>query len=386
MLNEQKLSDRMMNLMESGFFGKKILNEGVFAPQVKIKLFQAAYNYTYDKNLAVDGEKGVQTNAAIEAVKKDLAKDKLDDAGAKDFYQKFLTKLDESKASINVGQGGANTNKILNQAIQALINLAGTPIGIDGVIGTKTIAAIKTVAEDSEVINSQNITTITTKAVKNILQLGVEGIATIDSKSPEELNSAQNREKIEANYAKSIEDWEKFPCITGNKNYKKIKREDGTVMYENSGHYLFGNGRGYIAAKQTSYTFTCEDGKLTVKDDKPVSKDATPSSGNNIFFSGMDKIIKTLSGYRDKFGTFVVRNTNEGVSIGFYNSSNQYMGSALNPTDTFKTKASKGGFSAKGYFKYKKVEQGPNAGKMALFLSKDKEIYLDEESSYYYVG
>jgi hypothetical protein len=27
MLNEQKLSDRMMNLMESGFFGKKVLNE-----------------------------------------------------------------------------------------------------------------------------------------------------------------------------------------------------------------------------------------------------------------------------------------------------------------------------------------------------------------------
>jgi len=165
-----------------------------------------------------------------------------------------------------------------------------------------------------------------------------------------------------------------------------MKRDDGTVMYENGGHYLFGNGRGYRVLDKTSYTFTCEKGKLTVKDDKPVSKDATPSSGNNIFFSGMDKIIKILSGYDDKFGTFVVRNTNEGVSIGFYNSYNKYMGSALNPTDTFKTKASKGGFSAKGYFKYKKVEKGPNAGKMALFLSKDKDIYLDEESSYYYVG
>lgn len=312
MLNEQKLNDRMMNLMESGFFGKKILNEGVFAPQVKIKLFQAAYNYIYNQNISVDGEKGVQTNAAIEAVKKALGKDKLDDAGVKDFYEKFLTKLDESKESINVGQGGANTNKILNQAIQALINLAGTPIGIDGVIGTKTIAAIKTVAEDSEVINSQNITTITTKAVKNILQLGVDGIATIDSKSPEELNSAQNREKIEANYAKSIEDWKNFPCITSDTAYKKMKRDDGTVMYKNGGHYLFGNGRGYRAENKTSYTFTCENGKLTVKDDKPVSKDTAPSSNTQQddgkiraqFNVDLKKLTQIISTYDNKWGFY----------------------------------------------------------------------------------
>jgi hypothetical protein len=178
MLNEQKITYRMKNLIESGFFGSKTLLTEAFADGDKVRLFQAAYNYTYDKNLAVDGVKGGQTDAAIADVKKQLGKDKLDDAGAKDFYQKFLVKLDDNKGSINVGQGGANTNKILNQAIQALINLAGTPLGIDGVIGTKTIAAIKTVAEDSEVINSQNITAITGKAVKNILQLGVEGIAT----------------------------------------------------------------------------------------------------------------------------------------------------------------------------------------------------------------
>ena len=178
MLNEQKITYRMKTLMESGFFGTKTLLSEAFQNKDKVRLFQAAYNYTYDKNLAVDGVKGGQTDAAIADVKKQLGKEKLDDAGAKDFYQKFLVKLDENKGSINIGQGGANTNKILNQAIQALINLVGTPLGIDGVIGPKTIAAIKTVAEDSEVINSQNITNITTKAAKNILQLGVDGIAT----------------------------------------------------------------------------------------------------------------------------------------------------------------------------------------------------------------
>jgi len=227
MLNEQKLNDRMMNLMESGFFGKKILNEGVFAPQVKIKLFQAAYNYTYDKNLAVDGVKGGQTDAAIEAVKKDLGKDKLDDVNIKDFYTKFLTKLDENRANINVGEGGSNTNRNLNLAIQALINIAGQAIPIDGVIGAKTIAAIKALTNDgSGLINKDTITGITGLAVKTNVQggLGVEGVATIDSKSPEELNSAQNREKIEANYAKSIGDWKNFPCITSDTAYKKNEK------------------------------------------------------------------------------------------------------------------------------------------------------------------
>ena len=104
MLNEQKLNDRMMNLMESGFFGKKILNEGVFAPQVKIKLFQAAYNYIYNQNISVDGEKGVQTNAAIEAVKKALnayAKTILFDTGKESIKEQSAGVLMDIVAILN---------------------------------------------------------------------------------------------------------------------------------------------------------------------------------------------------------------------------------------------------------------------------------------------
>jgi hypothetical protein len=65
MLNEQKLNDRMMNLMESGFFGKKVLNEGLnITPGMKIALFQAAYNYLFGKNITVDGQTGSQTGQA----------------------------------------------------------------------------------------------------------------------------------------------------------------------------------------------------------------------------------------------------------------------------------------------------------------------------------
>lgn len=221
MLNEQRITYRMKTLIESGFFGSKKLLSEAFADNDKVRLFQAAYNYTYNKNLVVDGIKGGQTDAAIADVKKQLGKDKLDNEGAKDFYQKFLVKLDENKANINVGQGGTNNNKNLNQAIQAVINLAGTPIAIDGVIGTKTIAAIKTVTDgDSEIINSETITRITGKAAKNILQLGVEGIAT--TQGGEKEGNAAEGEGVKSKFGM---------CLSGNceNGQGKLKNTENNI-------------------------------------------------------------------------------------------------------------------------------------------------------------
>jgi hypothetical protein len=299
--------------MESGFFGRMVLSEGTFTPQVKVSLFQAAYNYTYNKTLVVDGAKGGQTNAAIEAVKKDLGKDKLDDANIKEFYTKFLTKLDDNSANINVGEGGSNNNRNLNLAIQALINLAGQAISIDGVIGAKTIAAIKTITnDDSGVINKDTIRSITGLAVKTNVQggLGIDGIAAINGKTPEELNSEQN---IEANYAKSIEEWKKFPCITTNNAYKLVKNTDGTVMYKLNGHYLFGNGRGYIESSQKSYTFSCENGNVKASYDEPAAKTAAkpaaPSGDSSPetlkkFGADMKKLLETIKSYTQKWGFY----------------------------------------------------------------------------------
>jgi lysozyme family protein len=237
MINEQKIAYRMKNLMESGFFGKSksLLNEAL-ADKDKVRIFQAAYNYTYNQNIAVDGVKGAQTTAAIEAVKKDLGKEKLDDTNMKDFYTKFFTKLTEEAANINVGEGGSNNNKILNYAIQALINLAGQPIGIDGVIGTKTITAIKALTNnESGAINNETLSSITPLAIKTNVQSGlsVEDVTAAKTKTREEIT------------AESRETWKKYPCITQADGIKENVLDDGTISYtdKNDTYIYFGNGR-----------------------------------------------------------------------------------------------------------------------------------------------
>ena len=295
MLNEQKITYRMKTLIESGFFGTKSLLTEAFADKDKVRLFQAAYNYTYDKNIAVDGIKGTQTNAAIEDVKKQLGKDKLDDAGANEFYQKFLVKLDEKKSSINVGQGGANTNKVLNYAIQTLINLAGTPLGIDGVVGTKTIAAIKTVADDSEVINTENITTITGKAVENILQLGIEGIATVQG------GAAKTPEQIEAESRKA---WEKYPCVAKAAGVKENKLKDGSIAYvdKDNANIYYANGRKMRLSDDVKDNYYCNGMTVTISGKSDYETAAMQSAADETkkkqaFNEELKKLIEVVKTY-----------------------------------------------------------------------------------------
>jgi len=138
MLNEQKLNDRMMNLMESGFFGKKILNEGLnIKPGMKIALFQAAYNYLFGQNITVDGQTGPQTEAALESAKKKYASDNIDNKMFNVFYADFIDAIIKAN---NVKLGDKNNNRI----IQVLLHLAGaTTVVPDGIIGDKSKAALK---------------------------------------------------------------------------------------------------------------------------------------------------------------------------------------------------------------------------------------------------
>lgn len=138
MLNEQKLNDRMMNLMESGFFGKKILNEGLnIKPGMKIALFQAAYNYLFGQNITVDGQTGPQTEAALESAKKKYASDNIDNKMFNVFYADFIDAIIKAN---NVKLGDKNNNRI----IQVLLHLAGaTTVAPDGIIGDKSKAALK---------------------------------------------------------------------------------------------------------------------------------------------------------------------------------------------------------------------------------------------------
>jgi hypothetical protein len=293
MLNEQKITYRMRTLMESGFFGGKVLLTEAFADRDKVRLFQAAYNYTYNKNLAVDGEKGAQTNAAIADVKKQLVKDKLDNEGAKDFYANFLTKLVDDKEKINVGQGGVNTNKILNRAIQALINLAGTPLGIDGVIGTKTIAAIKTVIDendDSGAINSENISQITGKAAKNVLDLGVEGIATVQGaatqKSPAQIvakNPATNKDSIAVDIV--IQNFNKDMKILFGK-IKDNPNKQGTYGLYRGESINFFNDKNVGLGKSTNMISYFKDIIKTTKDVNARGKWSYNAVDNSFSFDG----------------------------------------------------------------------------------------------------
>jgi hypothetical protein len=229
MLNEQKVTYKMKTLIESGFFGNKGLISEALADKDRIRLFQAAYNRTYDKNLAVDGIKGAQTDAAIADVKQKFSLDKLDNANTEVFYLNFLDilKLDNT---INVGQGGANTNKNQNYAVQVLSNLAGQPIGIDGVIGTKSIEAIKALT-GANVINKDNIGAVIEKAKANIKELGVEDIATVKAKTPEEIQ------------AESRKVWEKYPCVTKAEGIQEVILNDNTIVYKNNAFTYYGNGR-----------------------------------------------------------------------------------------------------------------------------------------------
>jgi hypothetical protein len=265
MLNEQKITYRMKTLMESGFFGTKTLLSEAFQNKDKVRLFQAAYNYTYDKNLAVDGIKGGQTNAAIADVKTQLAKEKLDNSATEDFYYKFFEKLQNDK-TINVGQGGVNTNKKLNYAIQALINLAGTPLGINGVIEAQTIAAIKTVTKSSEVITNQNILPIINMANPNVKELGVEDIATAQT--------AKTPEQIEAESRKA---WEKYPCVAKAAGVKENKLKDGSIAYvdKDNANIYYANGRKMRLSDNVKDNYYCNGMTVTIG----VMSDNTKAEG-----------------------------------------------------------------------------------------------------------
>jgi lysozyme family protein len=204
MLNEERITNRMLNLIESGFFGKnKFLLTEQFTSSEKIRLFQAVYNYSYKQNILVDGIRGKQTNNAIADVKNQLLKDenlKFNNTNAETFFLNFLDVL-KTENIINVGRGGSN-DKMVNYAIQSLITLAGQPIKIDGVVGTQTITAIKALT-NSETITKDNIQPIIDKAKANIKELGIEDASSMQNtsiaqnKAPEEKGSSKEVKKSE---------------------------------------------------------------------------------------------------------------------------------------------------------------------------------------------
>jgi lysozyme family protein len=197
MLNEEKITHRMKNLIESGFFGKdKLLLNEAFAEKDKVRIFQAAYNYSYKQSITVDGIRGTQTNKAIADVKTKLSLDKLDNKNTEIFFLNFLDIL-KTENIINVGRGGSN-DKVINYAAQALLNLAGQRIKIDGIVGTQTTTAIKALT-NSETITKDNIQPIIDKAKANIRELGIE-----DESSTQNTSSGQNKAPEEKGSSKEV--------------------------------------------------------------------------------------------------------------------------------------------------------------------------------------
>jgi hypothetical protein len=295
MINEQRITYRMKTLMESGFFGERRLLTEAFADKDKVRLFQAAYNKTYNKNLAVDGVKGGQTDAAIEDVKKQPSFnfEKLDNANAEVFFLNFLDIL-KMDNTINVGKGGTNNNKNQNYAVQALINLAGQPIGIDGVIGDKTIAAIKAVTGASELINKDNITDVIEKAKANVKELGVEGIATVKGKTPEEIK------------AESGKLWEKFPCVISQEGIKAVILKDNTIAYDTVDdkyrYYTSGKRQYLLNNSMPLEDYYCNGNTVTIgKMSDNTKAEGKCESGNCV--DGTGKLITAAGDTHE--GTFV---------------------------------------------------------------------------------
>ena len=146
----------MLHLMESGFFGKQLLNEGSLSlsENLKVRIFQSFYNFHHQETwILVDGIPGKNTANAM-----------------KGYFPKSVKTFDElyGKWLADLKTGNMEVLKQLNnihnlRALQAILCLAGAITVIpDGVLGPITKAAIK------EKLGVDDITKVSDDALKKL--------------------------------------------------------------------------------------------------------------------------------------------------------------------------------------------------------------------------
>lgn len=357
MINENKITNRLLQLMEEGFFGKSVLNENINSG-IDTKLFQAAYNYVFGGNLKVDGVPGEQTNAALEQVNK-----RYPNEGVKGLFDEMSKKL-KGFTGLNVGQGGSNNPKVVG-AVQVLLNLAGQKNIIpDGVVGNMTIGAI------NKVLGGNNVTSA------NINQLiGISKGETVSSKSKDVPSDVKKTAK---KYGVTVGTW----SMSGSLVALNMYFNDASGKKRNLGDYSLekrvkdkyfdypGGKSGTWTLENDKFTFFKEDGKTKVYSEADVDIKAP----NKDFLFALDQIIKKIYPVltSTNWGYFIVR----GEQLYFYNSNDKFIGSAAPVSYHFKDKAKKNNFRGEGSFFYKKSEK-------TLYLH-NKNTPADKTTSYTY--
>jgi peptidoglycan hydrolase-like protein with peptidoglycan-binding domain len=303
----------MLHLMESGFFGKQLLNEGnlSLSENLKVRIFQSFYNYyNQSKWILVDGIPGTNTaNAMKETFKKDkVSKD--------DFEKDHLDSLNRVKKDDYLSDL-KTLNDIHNlRVLQAILCLAGeTDVIPDGVLGPKTKAAIK------KKLNVENITEASDDTLKKL----------IDDASA------------------------------------NVKATD--MSFKAEGVEVVGGAAGTTADATSGAT----DANTSTTDGKPKEDSGTKSDQENLkkeFLKSLDNVKDIVKNYINKLGFFEVY---ESQQIKFYGYN--YITGAENLVNTqahnnltaptsemFRRESKKLGFEKKGCWRYI-----PSTGKIYLF-------------------
>jgi peptidoglycan hydrolase-like protein with peptidoglycan-binding domain len=291
----------MLHLMESGFFGKQLLNEGnlSLSENLKVRIFQSFYNYyNQSKWILVDGIPGTNTaNAMKETFKKDkVSKD--------DFEKDHLDSLNRVKNDDYLSDL-KTLNDIHNlRVLQSILCLAGAITVIpDGVLGPKTKAAIK------EKLGVDNITKVDDNVLKKL----------IDDASA------------------------------------NVKATD--MSFKAEGVEVVGGAGGTTSGATDANTSTTDANTGT---NAGTTADANADEAkrkelDKIFFSDLNGIIGIVKDYVNKYGMFDAPKDSQ--VINFYypnilNSESTYFGEAKNPTKTFENIAKSKGFETEGCWRY----------------------------------
>jgi hypothetical protein len=428
MINESKLNVRMLHLMESGFFGKQLLNEASLSLNLntKIRIFQSFYNYwdAGSNTILVDGNTGGKTKVALEATMKKWAKNAFNKENIAAIYSSILRQT-SSKNLANLKNLKDEHNA---RFFQAVLCLAGnTSVIPDGVIGNNTKTIMRSIlgSDETTKVSDDKLRTLISTAISNVnsndLSFPVDGLK-IDLAASKDAVQAINVEAADSEIDDTIA--EKFKTfdpifkdqltvlkiITNNKNkyigkYRFSKTSSGVTnlqleYYDVDGNSSFvgnvpkltddeisifsKNPEGYykvtpdlntgtqlIFVSKTSnkiiYTITSYEkyGKLFFNFNKYAKKALN-------FFDEIKKLYNsTISKNWDKFGTFYIQIWG-GISL-MDSSGNEFWKSEFEIPPLFKEIAAKNGFSKRGNWAYDK-----DFDQMYFGLQKDINVFRND--------
>ena len=398
MINESKLNNRMLHLMESHFFGKQLLNEN-FSENIKVRIFQTFYNYFEDTInwILVDGIPGKNTANAINTLMNDRKSHFT--AG---FTEKSLTSYYKMVLNTIKAKYLSNLKELNNihyvRVLQAILHLCGrTEVIPDGVVGTKTKAAMR------EKLGTDNAAQIPDDKLNGIIDFAIKIVdATNMTFKIEGVEGATGAggtggggtgggtgagETSDGNVYRKVT----FTLDKGlGTIYKAWRNSDGS--YQTAGTIYIGGDSGKTkeadfpsSATETYYyavineikmegtlslavdingPFSYPDADTRKSTDKVKFKKITSNNISldavlkvhypvNLFLTELNKVKGIVKNYSNKLGSFSVIGT--GISFYGYNfltNKKNYVYTTPAPTKKFKEIAKEKGFDTQGCWRY----------------------------------